>query len=102
MRASLFSVALTSLLFSVGCSPSEPAAQPLSPIVASGPSTSVTPTPRSQPSAEPGPQNETPGLAVGQQAPAFELQDQHGQSQSLAKLLESGNVALVFYRSADW
>ncbi|MCH7687165.1 MAG: redoxin domain-containing protein, partial [Planctomycetes bacterium] len=40
--------------------------------------------------------------AVGQQAPAFELQDQHGQSQSLAKLLESGNVALVFYRSADW
>ena len=43
-----------------------------------------------------------PGLAVGQQAPAFRLLDQSGTEQSLAGILEDGPVALVFYRSADW
>ena len=43
----------------------------------------------------------TPGLAIGQQAPNFELSDQHRQQQSLSGLLEAGPVALVFYRSAD-
>jgi cytochrome oxidase Cu insertion factor (SCO1/SenC/PrrC family) len=41
-------------------------------------------------------------MAVGQRAPSFRLKDQHGQEQSLEQLLAKGNVALVFYRSADW
>lgn len=43
-----------------------------------------------------------PGLEVGTEAPAFTLKDQDGQDRSLSALLEQGNVALVFYRSADW
>lgn len=42
------------------------------------------------------------GLKVGSKAPAFTLKDQHGKEQSLEALLKKGNVALVFYRSADW
>lgn len=45
---------------------------------------------------------DAPGLAVGEQAPKFELPDQQGQLHSLAALLEAGPTALVFYRSADW
>ena len=41
-------------------------------------------------------------IAVGQKAPNFRLKDQHGQEQALQVLLKNGNVALVFYRSADW
>ena len=41
-------------------------------------------------------------IATGDKAPPFRLVDQHGQEQSLDGLLERGNVALVFYRSADW
>ena len=46
--------------------------------------------------------DDAPGLSVGEQAPAFELTDHAGQTHSLASLLESGPVALVFYRSAVW
>lgn len=43
------------------------------------------------------------GLAVGDQAAPFKLNDQAGNKVSLADLTaEHGNVALVFYRSADW
>lgn len=45
---------------------------------------------------------DVPGVAVGKTAPAFKLKDQNGKEQSLDELLEKGNVALVFYRSADW
>ena len=41
-------------------------------------------------------------IAVGQKAPNFRLKDQHGQEQARQVLLTDGNVALVFYRSADW
>ena len=41
-------------------------------------------------------------VAVGDQSPDFELQDQHGQRRALAEFLGKGKVALVFYRSADW
>ena len=47
-------------------------------------------------------QDNSPGPIVGERAQAFELQDQHGQLHSLASILASGNVAIVFYRSADW
>ena len=43
-----------------------------------------------------------PGLEIGKPAPAFKLADQNGKEQSLSELLKRGNVALVFYRSADW
>ena len=43
------------------------------------------------------------GLAVGDQAAPFKLNDQAGNKVSLAELTaEHGNLALVFYRSADW
>jgi peroxiredoxin len=45
---------------------------------------------------------ENSGLPVGERAPAFTLKDQHGDSVSLASLLQKGPVALVFFRSADW
>lgn len=48
------------------------------------------------------PAGELAGLKVGDQAPAFELKNQAGQSIQLAKLLEQGPVAVVFHRSADW
>lgn len=46
--------------------------------------------------------DENTGIAVGQKALAFELKDQSGQLRSLDDFLAEGNVALVFYRSADW
>ena len=43
------------------------------------------------------------GLAVGEQAAPFKLNNQAGNKVSLAELTtEHGNIALVFYRSADW
>jgi hypothetical protein len=42
------------------------------------------------------------GLAVGQKAPSFLLEDQAGTERSLDEFLKKGKVALVFYRSADW
>ncbi len=42
------------------------------------------------------------GLKVGEKAPEFTLQDQAGKKHSLSDFLKDGNVALVFYRSADW
>jgi hypothetical protein len=45
---------------------------------------------------------DVPGVAVGKKAPVFKLKDQKGKEQSLEELLKKRNVALVFYRSADW
>ncbi len=46
--------------------------------------------------------DEEVGLAMGQQAPTFSLEDQAGETQSLNALLADGPVAIVFFRSADW
>lgn len=43
-----------------------------------------------------------PGLKVGQQAPPFRLKSADGTEVAMTNLLKRGNVALVFYRSADW
>lgn len=51
--------------------------------------------------SRPAPPEKT-GLAVGQKAPDFTLQDQTGAARSLADTLKQGAVAVVFYRSADW
>ena len=42
------------------------------------------------------------GLPVGAKAPEFTLPDQKGDSHQLSDLVKSGNVALVFFRSAEW
>jgi peroxiredoxin len=41
-------------------------------------------------------------IAVGERAPAFTLQDQHDREISLAAMLKSGPVAVVFIRSISW
>lgn len=55
----------------------------------------------SQEKRQPAPEEET-GLAVGAKAPRFALKDQDGKERALDEFLKRGNVALVFYRSADW
>ena len=45
---------------------------------------------------------EDPGLQPGADAPDFELKDQAGKAVKLSDLLKKHDVALVFYRSADW
>jgi len=42
------------------------------------------------------------GPAIGGKAPAFEAQDQSGQSHSLQSLLGSKGAVILFYQSADW
>ena len=58
--------------------------------------------PAKQPAAKKPAADSTPGVAVGAEAPKFELPDQLGKPRSLAGLLAERPVALVFYRSADW
>lgn len=99
MRFTVLLSALSGTALLVGCSSEEPA--PPYATVAEEQSEAATP-PTPEPKPEVAPQDDTPGLAVGELAPKFELSDQHGQQQSLSKLLSEGPVALVFYRSADW
>lgn len=42
------------------------------------------------------------GLPAGAVAPAFELADQTGKSQTLSSLAGPKGLVLVFFRSADW
>ena len=42
------------------------------------------------------------GLNVGDKAPAFSLQDQFGNLQSLDTLKGANGTILLFFRSADW
>ena len=42
------------------------------------------------------------GRQSREKAPKFTLKDQEGKERPLDDLLKKGNVALVFYRSADW
>jgi hypothetical protein len=47
-------------------------------------------------------QNTRTGLAVGQPAPDFSLQDQSGRTQTLKSVSGPKGTMLVFFRSADW
>lgn len=49
----------------------------------------------------PAPDDHT-GTKVGEKAPEFALKDQNGEPQALSELLKKGNVAIYFYRSAEW
>ena len=42
------------------------------------------------------------GPAVGQQVPAFEARDQHGERRTFESLRGPEGLLLVFFRSADW
>jgi hypothetical protein len=44
----------------------------------------------------------SPGVPVGDHAPAFILQDQNGVKRSLNDFLKRGKVAIVFHRSIRW
>ena len=97
-------VAFAALLLAGGCTGQEP----------TPPAQAVLPLPQGQPVAPTLPeaakpsvddselQGDRPGLAIGEQAPLFEMKDQNGQNRSLTSFLRSGHAALVFYRSADW
>jgi hypothetical protein len=43
-----------------------------------------------------------PGIDSGKPAPDFHLLDQFGKRQSLASLMGSKGLVLLFFRSADW
>ncbi len=103
MRASNYLVALATLVFVAGCTSNESAP----PLAGIPPEETQAESPSEQTEvkrsgATPEQQDESPGLAIGEKAPAFDLKDQNGQNQALADILESGHTALVFYRSADW
>lgn len=44
----------------------------------------------------------SPGIEVGAKVPAISLKDQSGETVSLQSMLQTGPVALVVFRSADW
>ena len=48
------------------------------------------------------PADEAPGPAIGTKAVDFTLPDQNGVEHTLSSLLERGQLAIVFFRSADW
>lgn len=42
------------------------------------------------------------GLAIGERAPGFSLEDQSGRTQTLETLKGANGTVLLFFRSADW
>lgn len=42
------------------------------------------------------------GIKVGEKAPNFKLMGADGAEHELSAMLEKGNVAVVFFRSANW
>lgn len=42
------------------------------------------------------------GPEMGTRVPAFSLQDQFGQTQTLKSVMGAKGLMLVFFRSADW
>ena len=46
--------------------------------------------------------NDMTGIAVGEKAPDFTLNNYDGTKYTLSELTKKGTVALVFYRSANW
>lgn len=44
----------------------------------------------------------SPGIKVGEKVPAISLKNQEGEEVSVQSMLQTGPVALVVYRSADW
>lgn len=100
-------VASTSLLLLAGCASEQSETPPAEQVAASeevdaSPAEQPAPERRTPPAEQSAPADDVPGPALGEQVPPVELPDQHGEPRSLARLLEENNVALVFYRSADW
>lgn len=91
-------ICFTAMLVLSGCGSAE---EPSQPPAATAPKTTVT-TPAVKVPATKIAEEDAPGIAVGEQAPDFQLPDQAGEEQTLSGLLEKSSVALVFFRSAVW
>jgi len=101
------SLAMLAALLLIGCGPQQ------EPVAKTGGEKQLTTGPQPAPPDSPPTKtqkqapadptaDDAPGIAVGEPAPDFKLMDQDGQEQSLKQLIAEQNVALVFYRSADW
>ena len=44
----------------------------------------------------------SPGIEIGKKVPAISLKNQDGETVSVQSMLQTGPVALVLFRSADW
>lgn len=85
-------------IIAIGCeSETEPTGSPPE----NSPQT-VSSTTTESPTTQDDSAQEMPGLSPGATAPDFVLKNQDGKDVSLKSLLAENNVALVFYRSADW
>lgn len=51
---------------------------------------------------DPAPEEMTGTVKVGDKAPDFTLMGVDGEEHSLSEYTSKGNVALMFFRSADW
>jgi hypothetical protein len=106
MRFAIACMFVSAIGLSAGCSPTDAPeseaveAQPNA--EASSPAEPVTEQGVERPTTAGPVMDENSGIAVGQKAPSFRLKDQNGKVQSLDEFAAQGNVALVFYRSADW
>lgn len=106
MRSLLGLLAGCGILMLVACSRTEPPGSggPVAAITSAGEMDTRSPVEESSDEAaavEPEMEGNT-GLAAGQRAPSFLLEDQAGAERSLDEFSKGGKVALVFYRSADW
>ncbi len=44
----------------------------------------------------------SPGIELGQKLPTISLKNQKGETISMQSMLQTGSVALIVFRSADW
>lgn len=105
MRGAIAFLFGSMIALAVGCSGSDTPPPSETPSPADATDTAAEPASQGEGEAttDGGPvMDENTGIALGQKALAFELKDQSGQLRSLDEFLAQGNVALVFYRSADW
>lgn len=104
MRFAIACMFASAIGLSAGCSPTDaPEAVEAQPNAeASSPVDPVTEQDVERPTTAGTVMDENSGIAVGQKAPSFRLKDQNGKVRSLDEFAAQGNVALVFYRSADW
>jgi hypothetical protein len=94
MKTAHHTLAAAILLLFSACSRSERTEAPQAPF--------EEPQPQTATAADQPAESDTPGLSVGEKAPSFQLKDQQGREQTLTQILEDGQAALVFYRSAEW
>ncbi len=101
--SAILRIGLLSALLLAGCSSQSEVATPPKQHQGTGAETTdSSEISDSTPTIEASPDDDAPGIAVGVKAPEFSLKNQANEDVSLSKLLDERNVAIVFYRSADW